>query len=166
MAWWPLLWVMLASALLPLALRTVWLARGSAGDDWKLEAFAAAGDALRGMLWLGLPGPALGAVLLWLWMMLGGGELPGAAAVGNALPGLLLLCWLFGLPPALAAGAWIGALRPWLGGWPGRVLPTAIGTLCSSAFCWGWSWLDGLPWAWLLPLGGLSAGMLAFWRLR
>lgn len=143
---WPMLWLLLASALLPLALRTAWQARGSAGDDWKPAALAAAGNALREMLWLGLLGPPPGALLLWSW---------------------LLLCWLFGLAPALATGAWMGALRPWLGGWPGRVLAAATGVLCTAAFCLGWAWLEDVrSWWWQLPLGGLSAQLLAIWRLR
>lgn len=163
---WPMLWLLLASALLPLALRTAWQARGSAGDDWKPAALAAAGNALREMLWLGLLGPPPGALLLWSWLLLAPGELP--------VPRRWARHWA-------ACGCCAGYSR-WLRRWPsvpgwghcvlgsaapGRVLAAAIGVLCTAAFCLGWAWLEDVrSWWWQLPLGGLSALLLAIWWLR
>ena len=117
-----MLWLLLASALLPLALRTAWQARGSAGDDWKPAAIAAAGNTLREMLWLGLLGPPPGALLLWSWLLLAPGELP--------VPRRWARHWA-------ACGCCAGYSR-WLRRWPsvpgwGHCVPSSAAGL---AGCW------------------------------
>lgn len=123
---------------------------------WQALAWDASRDAILCALLFLLLGPPVGAVALWLTMLVTG----GGAALGSAWKaGLMMLGlgWIFGSVQALVAGAVAGLLRPLGGSVFAYAAVTASGVVASGcmAFVFGFvegaRTLDGIALFLLLP---------------
>ena len=105
----------------------IWASAGVDGSA-RISAWDCAVDQFKGgALFLAL-GPLVGTLAAFLAVSLKAGTVLNPLAVLF----LLLFAYPMGAIPAMATGALMGALKPWLWGWRALAMSSAMGALLSS----------------------------------
>ncbi|WP_343650776.1 hypothetical protein [Stenotrophomonas sp.] len=105
----------------------IWASAGMDGSA-RISAWDCAVDQLKGGALFVAAGPLVGTLAAYLAVSL------KAGTVLNPLAVLFLLFFAYpiGAIPAMATGAFLGALKPWLWGWRALAVSSTIGALLSS----------------------------------
>lgn len=105
----------------------IWACAGVDGSV-RISAWDCAVDQFKGGTLFIVVGPLVGTLAAFLAVSLKAGTVLNPLAVLF----LLLFAYPMGAIPAMATGALMGALKPWLWGWRALVLSSAMGALLSS----------------------------------
>lgn len=94
----------------------------------RISAWDCAADQFKALALFGILGPLVGTVAAFLVVSLKAGTVTNPSAVLF----LLFFAYPTGAIPAMATGAFMGALKPWLWGWRPLALSSAMGALLSA----------------------------------